>query len=147
MGEPAEHDKPDDAPEHPHGGEPPGHGGTPPGHGGTPPGQADKPDKPEEPDMPPSPGAGEPHPEHPIAQPGEAPHPEPHATATAAPVEALLGLRDFLAVAPRRPSASVTSAAQAALRRWMRLAGHDVDGFYAMPQWQTFYAETMRYTG
>ena len=140
MGEPAEHDKPDKPEDHPgqgHGTDP---DWVPPGHGGTPPGQEDKPETPEEPEE------GEPHPEHPIAAPGEEPHPEPHAAVTA-PVEALLGLRDFLAVAPRRRSASVTKAAHVALQRWIQLQGHDVHGFYTMAEWQGFYADTMSYTG
>jgi hypothetical protein len=74
--------------------------------------------------------------------PIEGPEPEPQG----ATVEALMGFRDFLAVAPGRPSAATTSAAQAALRRWMRLSGHDIDGFYTMAQWQSFYADTMRHT-
>lgn len=77
----------------------------------------------------------------------DAPHTEPaqHETAEA-PVEALMGLRDFLAVAPRHQSAAVTEAAYAALRRWMQAARLDVNGFYTMAQWQTYYEETMRHT-
>jgi hypothetical protein len=78
---------------------------------------------------------------------GEADEPRsaPHTTPVQ-PVEALLGFRDFLAVAPRHDSASVMAAAQAALQRWMRAQGHDSNGFYTMAQWQEFYAATMRST-
>ena len=68
----------------------------------------------------------------------------PHAQAQ--PVEALMGFRDFLAVAPRHGSTAVTVAAQSALQRWMRIQGHDVNGFYTMAQWQEYYAATMRHT-
>jgi hypothetical protein len=63
------------------------------------------------------------------------------------PVESLLGLRDYLAVAPRRSSASVTIAAHAAMQRWMHQHGYDVNGFYTMEQWQACYDEAMASTG
>jgi hypothetical protein len=78
---------------------------------------------------------------------GEETHPEPPSATTAAPVEALLGFREFAALAPRRRSAASTTAAQAALQRWMRTHGHDTNGFYAMTEWQTFYAEMLADTG
>ena len=67
MGEQS-HDKPDKPEDHPgqgHGNDP---DWVPPGHGGTPPGQEDKPD--EEEDVP--------EPTHPIIEPDDEPHPEPH---------------------------------------------------------------------
>jgi hypothetical protein len=133
MGEPAEHGKPEDTP----GGRPdtpPGQDGEQPGNRpDVPPGQEDKPDKPEHPEE-----GEEAHPEHPIAEP---------AAHTEQTVEALLGWRDFMAVAPRRRSAASTAAARAALARWMRLHGHDTNGFYTMPQWQDLHAEMLRSTG
>lgn len=118
------------------------------------PGQEDHPDKPEKPE---EGQAGDPtqargasddvrDPDHPSPAPGHAPQPQPHAT-PAPPVEALLGIRDFLALAPRRARAASTVAAQAALERWMRLHGHDTNGFYAMEEWMGFYTETLAYTG
>lgn len=62
-------------------------------------------------------------------------------------VEALMGFQEFMSLAPRRPSAASTSAALAALKRCMRLQGHDSDGHYSMGQWQAYYAEAMAYTG
>lgn len=79
-------------------------------------------------------------------EPAAAEHPTDEPPAEK-PVEALLGLRDFLAVAPRRASTGTTVAAAQALQRWMALQGHDVNGFYTMAEWQGFYADTMRYTG
>lgn len=67
--------------------------------------------------------------------------------AAEAPIEALLGLRDFLAVAPQRRSRASSAAAHAALRRWMTLHTQDSNGFYTLPQWQAFYAQTLAYTG
>ena len=69
MGEQS-HDKPEDHPDHPHGG-PPGQTGENPGHGGGgPPGQEDKPD---------TPGHGaEEHPEHPIVIQPDEPEEETH---------------------------------------------------------------------
>jgi len=132
MSEPNEHDKPEDTP----GGRPE----TPPGQEGEQPGN--RPDVPpgHDPNHPDKPDEGEEeHPAHPIA--------EPEATAAPAQVEALMGLRDYLAVAPQRRSAASTQAASAALQRWMRLHGQDTNGFYTMAAWQSFYDETMADTG
>jgi hypothetical protein len=63
------------------------------------------------------------------------------------PVEALLGWREFQAVAPRRRSDASTQASFSAMQRWMRLSGHDTHGFYTMADWQTFYADAMASTG
>lgn len=79
--------------------------------------------------------------EEPVDSAGEAPEMQD------APVEALMGFQDFLAVAPRFPSAAVTVAAHAGLRRWMQVAGVDVNGFYSMAQWQSYYDEAMSHTG
>jgi hypothetical protein len=73
----------------------------------------------------------------------EAPAPEPQAP----PVESLLGLRDYLAVAPRHRSDAVTKAAHSALQRWMERHGPGVSGFYTMAEWQAYYDEAMAYTG
>jgi hypothetical protein len=100
------------------------------------------------PDTPEQPASGaQEAPPPPTLAPSDETHPEPQALAGEAPVEALLGLRDFLAIAPRRRSPGTTVASTAALQRWMHLRGYDVHGFYTAAQWQTFYAETMRYTG
>jgi hypothetical protein len=73
--------------------------------------------------------------------------PAPEAAPEEAPAEPLMGLRDFLAVAPRYPSDSVTKAAHKAMERWMRMQSHDVNGFYTMAQWQEHYQNAMAYTG
>jgi len=79
--------------------------------------------------------------------PSESPEEAPEQPEETAPVEALMGLRDFLAVAPRRRSAASTQAANAALQHWMRRTGHDTNGFYSMAEWQGYYAEAMSSTG
>src|SRR5262245_787763 len=79
--------------------------------------------------------------------PDPAPRPALPESEEATPVESLMGLRDFLAVAPRRRSAASTQAANAALQHWMRRNGHDTNGFYSMAEWQGYYAEAMSSTG
>jgi hypothetical protein len=72
---------------------------------------------------------------------------EPAAEPEDAPVESLLGLRDYLAVAPRHRSDAVTKAAHSALQRWMERHGPGVSGFYTMAEWQAYYDKAMAYTG
>jgi hypothetical protein len=132
MGEP--HGAPHEDLEHP--GKPPSDP-EPPEHPGSP---YDDPEHPQEAPVDPE------HPDHVPTPHPEQPPVEPEAQVDA-PVEALLGLRDFLSMAPRRRSEAGTAAAFAAMQRWMRLAGHDVNGFYSVPQWQTYYDEAMASTG
>lgn len=88
-----------------------------------------------------------PHPSDAPASEGQPPETEGHKSEEPQSVEALIGWRDFLAMAPRRRSVASTTAAAAALARWMRRHGHDTNGFYTMDQWQTFYRDTMADTG
>ena len=90
----------------------------------------------------------EPEEETPVEEPAAAtPAPEEPPEELKDSVEALLGLRDFLALAPQRRTAASTKAAEAALTQWMRRHGHDTNGFYTMDDWQTYYHDTMAHTG
>ena len=156
MGEPETEKQPEDKPDHPHEGGPPGQNPdfVPPGQGGTPPGQ-DKPDKPEEPDE------GEaPHPEHPIADPDDIPEPTPQTAARAetseappeegpaAAVEPNLGMEEYatLTLARKGFSPAVQEAGKAALKTWLRRYGPGGSGHYSHAEWEEHFSAAMRHS-
>jgi hypothetical protein len=80
-----------------------------------------------------------------VVPPGDT---EPEPMPEAVFVEPLLGVEEFLATPSQFATLTpaVRQAAVAALKRWMRDHGADVDGHYSYAQWQTYFARTMAHS-